>query len=134
MVAPVIYADGLPPLGAVVAQVIHGQETAVLLHLGDHILAQPAAVHCPGALVGYEAEGVRQILLHEAIPRPGWDPVVAVYLLCVLGERRVLGSEPSGQLLADGETFIRIPYGGVRRAAAPAGAAVVREGLPRPQV
>src|SRR5215218_447932 len=133
-VAPVVYADGLPPPGAVVAQILHAQETAVLLHLGDHGLAQVAAVHRPGSLPGYGAQRVRQILLHEAVSRSQRRSVVPVDGLRVLGERGVLGPDPTCQLVADDETVICIPYGGIEEVLPLQVAVLLREGLPSLQV
>src|SRR3712207_5137770 len=114
-VVPLIYADGLAPLGPVGAQVLEGEGTTLALHLGDHGLAQLAAVDDPGAAVGYEPERTGEVLLHQAVPRSEGDSVRTVDGLRVRGEGAVLRAEPACQLLADDEAFLGVPYGRDRK-------------------
>ena len=114
---PLVYADGLAPLRPVGAQVFEAQVTAPSGHLGDHGLAELAAVDDPGAPVGYEPERTGEVLLHESFPGRERGPVPTVDRLRVGGEAPY--SEPSqpAKLIADDEAVLGVPNGRIEETA-----------------
>src|ERR671920_969717 len=97
-VIAIVQADGLPPFGAVTAQVLFREETAPVLRGSGHRRAEPSLVDGVRAILGDEAQGVGQIVLHQAFTGGQWDAVRAIDLLRVGGERSVLGAEPGRRL------------------------------------
>ena len=115
-ISPLVYADGLAPLRPVGAQVFEAQVTTPSGHLGDHGLAELAAVDDPGAPVGYEPERTGEVLL-QVVPRPRAGPVPTVDRLRVGGEGTVLRAEPAGKLIADDEAVLGVPNGRIEETA-----------------